>query len=258
MTNSCFKQIWNDDPQLLDVFHHQWADGQLLEICGESPLNGPTDDFIFWMCKSCPFGVHKASGSISKSAISQSYLNFFGQESPSYWLCWTTLFGLSFRIQKSLNRRFGLLDARFMDPVFTPWMSSTSNPSPISMARWVGPWCATRRAWTAICSSATHGLKESSNFWGKCCTAGHEVRDYWRIRMWFVGAWRISNWNIKGMRIEPWKIWDGMILEITFRTCLEDLDDSWHEPEYSFRIDDLTDLGCLTVGTPFHHILSHA
>ena len=77
------------------------------------------------------------------------------------------------------NRRFGLFfHARFMDPVFTPWMSSTSNPSPISMARWVGPWCATRRVWTAICSSAMHGLKESSNFWGKCCTAGHEVRDY--------------------------------------------------------------------------------
>ena len=80
-TNELMDNYWRS------VENHHWT--------------GPQTTAIFWMCRSCPFGVHKASGSISKSAISQSYLNFFGQESPSYWLCWTTLFGLSFLIQKS-------------------------------------------------------------------------------------------------------------------------------------------------------------
>ena len=144
---------------------------------------------IFWMCKPCPFRVHKASGSISKSAIPQSYLIFFHARISKLlvvlenliWSYMPSPINKSQCTVDSANWQFGLLLAkspwlRFMDPVSTPWMSSTSNPSPVSMAKWAGPWCGTRRVWTATCSSATPGWKGSSNSWGKCCTAGREVR----------------------------------------------------------------------------------
>ena len=50
MTNLCFKENWNDDPELRDVFqYHLWTDGQLLRV--ESQLNTRDSTKISGVCQ---------------------------------------------------------------------------------------------------------------------------------------------------------------------------------------------------------------